>query len=154
MEACIYEKLHDDFVMLRSLTSGLTEDKCAMQNVLTDLGRILPYLEKYGTEDEKNVLGYAVRTALELGTELLPYRHLYNPKHLLFRLDRRGRKVEMLNCFCDAVHNLCELFTGTAWSKEQYSAIFIAPFRERYGVDFFGDVLYFFGESAMTEERV
>ncbi len=146
MEAYIYDKLHEDFVSLRYLTSGFENDKKAMMEILEDLDRIIPYIEKFGTEDERAVLGYAVRTAVALGKEILPHLHIYNPRHALFCIDKRGKKLERLHLFCDAVHNLCELFTGDTWSKDQYHEIFIAPFRKKYGGVFFREVLYYFGE--------
>lgn len=145
MEAYIYEKITDDFVMLRYLTCGSTDDKDAVKGILADLERILPYIEKFGTEDEKEVLGYAVRTAAELVRGILPLSFHYEEKHRFFLRNPHAGKIRMVNDFFDAVHNICELFTGDTWEKEEYYDIFIAPFRAKYGRKYFKEVLYYFG---------
>ncbi len=145
MEAYLYEKLHMDFVRLRYLTSGMDENAEAFDETIAALERTLPLIERFGTEDERNVLGYAVRTAASLG---MAARAQYPHRCSLFRRRRHGEAVTRLNCFCDAVHNLCELFTEDTWEKDAYYRTFLAPFRKRYGDVYFREVLYFFGVSA------
>lgn len=139
MEAYIYEKIRDDFIRLRYLTSGLENNRDGVGEIAEDLRRILPYIEKFGTEDERAVLGYAVRTAAELADRIL------TEKRTLFSAKRYTDTLRTVNAFCDAVHNICELFTQDTWEKEDYYTIFIAPFRKKYGDDYFREVLYFFG---------
>ncbi len=148
MEAYIYEKIKEDLVMLRYLTSTDTEEEEAVNTVLEDLERLLPYLEKYGTDDEREVLGYAVGTAAALGREVLLFMPRQAKCRMPLRSSRRVRHRRMVNAFCDAVHNICELFTEDTWEKEAYYRTFLVPFRKRYGDVYFREVLYFFGVSA------
>ncbi len=144
MDPYLYERLHMDFVRLRYLTSGMDEDAAAFDGILADLECMLPLIGRFGTEDEQNVLGYAVRTAVSLGKAVRADR----PRCRLFRSRKHSEAVTCLNLFCDAVHNLCELFTEDTWEKDAYYRIFLAPFRKRYGDAYFREVLYFFGVSA------
>ncbi len=139
MEAYIYEKIRDDFIHLRYLTSGLEDDRDAVGEIVEDLRRILPYIQKFGTEDERTILGYAVGTAAALADTIL------TEKRSLFSKKRYGDRLRMVNAFCDAVHNICGLFTHETWEKEEYYTIYIASFRREYGDGYFGEVLYFFG---------
>ncbi len=139
MEQYIYEKIRDDFIHLRYLTSGMEDNRDAVREITEDLKRILPYIHKFGTEDEREVLGYAVGTAAELADRILM------EKRTLFFGKRYADKLRMVNAFCDAVHNICELFTLDTWDKEEYYTIFIAPFQRKYGGKYFEEVLYFFG---------
>ncbi len=145
METYIYEKIRDDFVMLRYLTYRDSDAPDAVSSVLEDLEQILPYIQKFGTEDEQEVLGYAVRTAAELAKTILPVPLRCSKKRRLFFRNPKADKLRRVNAFCDAVHNLCELFTTDTWNKEDYYNIFIAPFRLKFGNDYFREVLYFFG---------
>lgn len=139
MEQYIYEKIRNDLIRLRYLTSGMENDRDAVREIAEDLRRILPYIEKFGTEDEQAVLGYAVRTAAELADTIL-----IEKRTLLFGKNYADT-LRTVNDFCDSVHNICELFTQDTWEKEDYYTIFIAPFRKKYGDDYFREVLYFFG---------
>lgn len=139
MEQYIYEKIRNDLIRLRYLTSGKENDRDAVREIAEDLRRILPYIEKFGTEDEQAVLGYAVGMAAALADKIL------TQKRTLFSAKRYTDTLRMVNDFCDSVHNICELFTQDTWEKEDYYTIFIVPFREKYGDDYFREVLYFFG---------
>ena len=139
MEAYIYEKIRDDFIHLRYLTSGLEDDRDAIGEAAEDLRRILPYIRKFGTEDEQAVLGYAVGTAAVLADTIL------TKKRTFFFGIRYAYRLRMVNAFCDAVHNICELFTLDTWEKEEYYTIYIAPFQRKYGGVYFEEVLYLFG---------
>lgn len=139
MESYIYDKIKDDLVMLRYLTYGNSDDREEVRETVEDLERILPYIRKFGTEDEQAVLGYAVGTAAALADRIL------TEKRTLFFGKRYAYKLRMVNAFCDAVHNICELFTLDTWEKEEYYTNFIAPFQKKYGGEYFEEVLYFFG---------
>ncbi|MDE5578173.1 MAG: hypothetical protein K2J11_12400 [Oscillospiraceae bacterium] len=124
MESYIYQKITDNFVRLRFLTYRCTDnDKSEINTITDDFKRILPYIEKFGNEDEKLVLWYAIKTALEM-------------------LD--SEDFRMTNDFSDAVHNICELFTETTWKKNDYFSVYIDPFRKKYGKKYFKEILVWF----------
>lgn len=144
MEQYIYEKITEHFVKLRYLTNGFTEDKKAVMEILEDFDRIIPYIEKFGTEDEKAILIYAIRTAKELVQQILPHSFRYSLKHRLFRGNIHAGKVLKVHDFCDAVHNICELFTTGTWKRSDYIDIYIKPFQEKYGAAYFTEILSYF----------
>ncbi len=144
MEQYIYEKITDHFVMLRYLTNGFTEDKGAVIEIMEDFDRIIPYIEKFGTEEEKAILLYVIRTAKELILEILPYSFRYSLKRRLFKGNIHAGKILRANCFFDAVHNICELFTTDNWKQNSYVESYIKPFQAQYGASYFTEILSYF----------
>ncbi|MDE5583641.1 MAG: hypothetical protein K2J08_08045 [Ruminococcus sp.] len=123
MEQYIYEKITDDFVMLRYFTSFIGEEQDFSEEInliLADFERISLYIEKRGNENEKKILLYSLKMARE------------------FIL---SGQFQTAHDFCYAVHNICELFTTHNWRKKEYFKIYIKPFRKKYGKNYFSDFL-------------
>lgn len=123
MEAYIYDKLKDDFVKLRTKFSGFVNTPFTTDEVIKDLENVRMYIEKFAHGGEKEVLLYCIDTLFEIIDE-----------------DKNEKAFE----FCDAVHNISELFCQDNWDKKQYMKIYIKPFRRKYGKEYFKKIEYFF----------
>lgn len=123
MEAYIYDKLKDDFVKLRTRFSGYANTLFTAEDVIKDLEDVHMYIEKFAQGGEKEVLLYCIDT--------------------LFEIIDEGKNEKAFE-FCDAVHNISELFCQDNWNKKQYMKIYIKPFRRKYGEEYFKKIEYFF----------
>ena len=123
MEAYIYDKLKEDFVRLRTKFSGFVNIPFTIDEVIKDLKDLHMYIEKFAQGGEKEVLLYCIDT--------------------LFEIIGEGKNKKAFE-FCDAVHNISELFCQDNWDKKQYMKIYIKPFRRKYGKEYFKKIEYFF----------
>lgn len=123
MEAYIYDKLTDDFVLLRAEFSGFANKEPRTDETVKDLENVRMYIEKFAQGGEKDVLLYCIDT--------------------LFEIIGEGENKKAFD-FCDAVHNIAELFCRDTWDRKQYMKIYIKPFQKKYGKEYFKNIEYFF----------
>ncbi len=132
METCIYQSISKDLVILRSLTFRHTPDKNAVKTVLEDLESKLEYVDKFGDSVDKSVLGYVIRNAIELSQDILTIP------------ETPVESIRRLNDYCDAVHNICELFTKDTWTPNSFYHYFLSSFRRKYGEMYFSELMDYF----------
>ena len=123
MEAYIYDKLTDNLIRLRTKFSGFVNAPFTTDEVIKELENVRMYIEKFAQDGEKEVLLYCIDT--------------------LFEIIGDGENEKAFE-FCDAVHNISELFCQDNWDKKQYMKIYIKPFRRKYGKEYFKSIEYFF----------
>lgn len=116
MSNSIFERLQQDFIKIRHLSSSDCGDKLWLEETVADIKKIRAKIIKKANVDDKRLILYCINTLLEIIEE-------NNPKKIFD--------------FADAIHNMPEICLGKrniySFDKE------ILAFQKTYGKEYFAD---------------
>lgn len=122
MEQQIYDKFTDIFIFLRYCYAFDTvpeERSDDMTAKIRELKELRQYISENSSDRERNILLYCTDELLTLISE--------NNRHKIYD-------------FCDAVHNIAELFYKDTWKYSDYWNTMLKPFCKKYGSCYFSDI--------------
>ena len=126
MEQQIYDRLTDIFIFLRYCYAFDTvpeERSDDMTEKIRNLKELRQYISENSSDRERDILLYCSDELLTLISE--------NNRQKIFD-------------FCDAVHNIAELFYKSTWKYKDYWNIMLEPFCRKYGSCYFSEIKHYF----------
>ena len=119
MDVRIYEKICKCFVFIRAHSSDPEEAGF----YISEMKDLCGYISLNAKSPEKEILCYCIDTLFEIYEQ---------------------NDSEKLLCYCDAVHNICELFYKNTWNMMDYRDLYINMFRKKYGRNYFQEIEKYF----------
>lgn len=126
MEQQIYDRLTDIFIFLRYCYGNDTVHKERQKDMLLkleELKKLRQYISEKPADRERDILLYCTDELVQLINE--------NDRQKIYD-------------FCDAVHNIAELFYKNTWKYKDYWNTMLKPFCRKYGSCYFSDIKHYF----------
>lgn len=126
MEQQIYDRLTDIFIFLRycyafdTVPEKRSDDMSAK---IRELKELRQYISENSSDRERDILFYCSDELLTLISE--------NNRQKIYD-------------FCDAVHNITELFYKSTWKYKDYWKMMLKPFCRKYGSCYFSEIKHYF----------
>ncbi|MGN0696535.1 MAG: hypothetical protein ACI4J5_07225 [Oscillospiraceae bacterium] len=126
MEQRIYDKLSDIFIFLRYCYGYDTVPEERQNDFSVKIGEL------------KNLRQYISESSADTERDIL----LYCTDELTALIAENDR--QKIYDFCDAVHNIAELFYKDTWKYRDYWEIMLKPFCRKYGSGYFSEIKHYF----------
>lgn len=121
MDSSIYNKLQNDFVMIRFLHCGIVNDTESLNNAKNNIIMIRSVIEEMQGENSHNLLVYCIDTLLEIIQE-----------------NNREKTFD----FADLIHNMPEIYLGKRSIMSFKRGI--RAFNKKYKANYFIEFIRFF----------
>ncbi|MGN1416130.1 MAG: hypothetical protein ACI4XF_04765 [Oscillospiraceae bacterium] len=126
MEQRIYDRLTDIFVFLRYCYGHDTVSEERQNDLSVKIGELKAlrqYISENPADRERDILLYCI-------------------DELSMLLGENNR--QKIYDFCDAVHNIAELFYKDTWKYGDYWNMMLKPFCRKYGSCYFSEIKHYF----------